>query len=148
QCVYFIQEKRAAGGLLEKTAAVFVCAREGATLVTEEFCFDQRFGNRRTVDVDERAVSTRAQVVNRAGNEFFAGAGCARDQYGSVRRGDALDYGKQFPHRGRLADQRRRSRTVCGNTGVQVQRVCAESGSIILLAAGPTFKSSGSCQGH
>jgi len=50
-------------------------------------------------------IASRALIVDCTGGKFFAGSGCAGNQYGSVGWGHTLDYGKEFSHHRRLADE-------------------------------------------
>ena len=54
-------------------------ARERAPHVAEQLAFDQLFGNRRAVHLDERLVAPAAQRVNRARDQLFAGAVLAEE---------------------------------------------------------------------
>ena len=69
-----VEEQRAALGLLEAAGAARVGAGEGALLVAEQLGFDQVARDRRHVDGDERAVAALAVVVQRARDQFLAGA--------------------------------------------------------------------------
>ena len=80
----FVEEQRAAVGLLEAADAHAVRAGEGALLVTEELGLEQVFLKRSRVDLDERAFSARRSVVDRAGDQFLARAGLAANQHGRV----------------------------------------------------------------
>ena len=61
-----MREFKAAAPPFERTG-------KGALLVAEQLAFDERFGQRRAVDRDERHAPARAEVVNRARDEFLAG---------------------------------------------------------------------------
>jgi hypothetical protein len=58
--------------------------------VPEQLGLEQRFGNRRTVDRHKRSVSTRAEGVHCAREEFLAGAALAFDEHGGVACGSAV----------------------------------------------------------
>jgi hypothetical protein len=60
---------------LERALDLLERAGEGAALVAEERGFDERFGERGAVDGDERFVGAVGQLVDRARDEFLAGAG-------------------------------------------------------------------------
>src|ERR1700752_843429 len=121
---------------------------EGATLMTEELGFDQRFGNCRAVNVYERLITARAHVVNRARSEFLTGTCCACDQNGSVGGSDALNYGKEFPHYGRLAHQRWRSVTTYGFGIFRLNRFCSRTVTATRLGISPAVKGGWSSEGH
>jgi len=70
----FVQEQRAAFRLLEAAATLSLRAGEGAALVPEQLRFQQVFRNRRRVDRDERPGRARAVPMERARDEFLAGA--------------------------------------------------------------------------
>jgi hypothetical protein len=80
-------------------------AGKRTALVTEEFSFDQCFGNGRAVDIDESVIASRAQIVDGASGEFFSGSGCASNQNGSVGWCNAFDHGKKFSHHWGLPDE-------------------------------------------
>src|SRR5882724_4758832 len=63
-------------------------SRRSAALVTEQLALDQRLGDRRTVDGDERTIPPVGQVVDRARDELLAGAALTIDQHrgGAGRR--------------------------------------------------------------
>ncbi len=86
-----VEENRAAVRLLEAADAPQFRAGERAALVAEQFAFEQRFGNRRAVDGDERRLRAVAVLVNRARDEFLAGAGFAANQHVDRLGGDAAD---------------------------------------------------------
>ena len=77
----FIEKQRAAIGLLQLAAHAFL-ARTGkaATAIAEQFTFDQAFGNRRTIERDERFVAAHAGLMHRLGERFFAGTCFTVDQ--------------------------------------------------------------------
>src|SRR5580700_11530778 len=51
------------------------CSGKRAPLMTEEFAFEQSGWNGGAINLDERIRSPRTQIVNRARNQFLAGAG-------------------------------------------------------------------------
>src|SRR5215469_14296484 len=66
---------------------------ESALLVTKELAFKQCFGNSGAVGRDEPPVRTRAQGMNRAGDQLFAGAAFAKQQHARRTGGEAFDHG-------------------------------------------------------
>src|SRR5262249_28592098 len=72
-----VEEQRAAGALLELADAFAFGAGEGAFLVAEKFAFQERFRNGGTIDGEKRPFGTPAVAVDRAGDEFLAGAALA-----------------------------------------------------------------------
>jgi hypothetical protein len=92
--------------VLEIADATLHRAREAAFLVTEEFGFDEVVRNRAAVHGDERGVAPGAVIVDRARDEFLAGAGFADDERGGVGGGHAFDLRIQFQHhRGRAVQK-------------------------------------------
>ena len=108
----FVEEQRAAMGLLEFAGVALGGAGERALLVAEEFAFDQLGGNGGAVQRDERAAGAMALFMQGARHQFLAGAGFAIDADAGFAGGDALDlrhdaaHGFAGPHQGVLADAR------------------------------------------
>ena len=65
-------------------------AGEGAALVAEQLGLEQVLGDRGAVDRDELALAA-ALLVDRAGEQFLAGAARAEQHHRDVGAGDALD---------------------------------------------------------
>ena len=95
----FVEEERALVRLLEPSLAVADRAGERAAHVAEELGFEQRFGNGAAVERDEAMHAARAVVVNRARDDFLAGAGLAGDEDRAGGGGDRLEELKQPRHR-------------------------------------------------
>ena len=85
-----VEEQRAAVGELEAAGAVADRAGERAALVAEQLALDEAFGDRRAVDLDERAVLARRAEVQRAGDELLARAALAGDEHRGRALGDAV----------------------------------------------------------
>ena len=83
-------------------------AGEGAALVAEQLAFNQLARDRRHVDRDERAGAPLAVVVQRAGDQFLAGAGLAVDHHRQVGGAEPRDGAVHLLHRRAAADQRQR----------------------------------------
>jgi hypothetical protein len=49
--------------------------------VTEQLRFEERFGDRSAVDLDERTVGTLAQLVDGARDQLLAGSALAGDEH-------------------------------------------------------------------
>ena len=82
-----IEEDRALVRQLEAPAALLHRARERRLLVAEELrarSASARIGG--AVHAHERAVRSPRMPVDRARNQFLAGAGLAQDQHGGIRR--------------------------------------------------------------
>ena len=102
----FVEEQRPAFGLLETARGAGIGAGEGAALVAEQLRLDQIARDRRHVDGDERAVAPLAVVVQRARDQFLAGAGLAGDHHGEIGLHQPRQHAVDFLHRRRAADQR------------------------------------------
>ena len=102
-----VQEQRAAMGLLEAADMAPVRAGEGAGLVAEQFAFQQLRRDCRGVQRHERLVRARRFAVQRARDQFLAGAGLAGDQHVERRLRHAADAAEQGLHRRGFADQQR-----------------------------------------
>ena len=105
QVADLVQKQRAAGGQLELALAALVGVGEGPFFVAEQFAFEQRLGDRRAVDGDERLVAAAAEVVDRLADDFLAGAVFAQDQHGQLGVGHAADRRAQGLDRRAFADQ-------------------------------------------
>ena len=69
---YFIEEERAAFGLLESTATLCLGAGECTPLVAEQFGFEQVLGNRCRIDRDKRLAAARAVQMQRTRDQLLA----------------------------------------------------------------------------
>src|SRR5215471_12544645 len=79
-----VQEDRAGIREFEASYLAGEGAREGALLMPEEFTLDERRGQGRTVDFDQRPVFARTAVVNGPRDEFLARTRFAQDQYRGI----------------------------------------------------------------
>ena len=91
QLADFVEENGAAVSELESPFALVRGAGEGTFFVAEEFALDKVFGQRSTVELDERAVLAGGVAMHGAGDEFLAGAVLALNENGGVSLGDAAD---------------------------------------------------------
>ena len=94
----FVEKERAAVGLFEFAEMVGGSAGEGAFFVAEEFGFDQFGGNGGAVECDECVFAARRFFVDRARDQFLAGAGFAEDADAGFAGGDAIDLGEELGH--------------------------------------------------
>src|SRR3989475_9133630 len=85
----FVEEQRAAPGLLEPTDLARDGAREGALLVPEQLALEQVLGNGGAVDRDERPRGLRAVMMDGAGHDLLARPRLALDEHGRLARRDA-----------------------------------------------------------
>ena len=74
-------------------------AGEGALLVAEQLALEQRLGQRRAVEAQERRRRARRAAVDRLGQHLLADAGLAEDQHGERAAGDALGQRVERAHR-------------------------------------------------
>jgi hypothetical protein len=91
QIADFIQEQRPAMGGLKPSGLSGHGAGESAPLMAEQLTFHERLADRRTIDRDERAVTSTAPYMDLAGNQLFAGASFADDERRGVAGRDTLD---------------------------------------------------------
>ena len=92
-----VEEERAFAGGFEEAGLVAVGAGEGAADVAEELGFEERLNHGRAVEDNVLAFDAAAGMEG-AGDEVFAGAGCALDERGAIVRGDAADAGEHLGH--------------------------------------------------
>jgi hypothetical protein len=85
----FVEEQRAAVGLLELADALVGRAGERAFLVTEQDALDEVFGDRAAVDGHERLAGALALALDGAGDQLLADTGFAFDQNRNVGIGGA-----------------------------------------------------------
>ena len=77
-----VEEQRAPVSRLEQPRFGFTGVGEGAPLVAEQLGLQERLGDRRAVDRDERATLSRPCVVESPCEQSLAGPGLAEDQDG------------------------------------------------------------------
>ena len=99
-----VQEDGAVVGGLELPDHALGRAGERPLLVTEQFAFQQRFGERGAVEADERAVAARAVLVDRAGDQFLPRPALAADQHRRLRLAHADDLRLDLLERAAVAD--------------------------------------------
>ena len=90
----FVEEQRAAVGLLEPADALLVGARERALLVSEQLRFEEVLLQRGAVHLDEVARRAQRVVMNGAGDQLLAGSRFAADQHRRVALRHLLDDGE------------------------------------------------------
>ncbi|MPM62402.1 hypothetical protein SDC9_109273 [bioreactor metagenome] len=99
----FVEEQRAALGLLEAATALRLRAGERAAFMAEQFAFQQILGDGRRVDGHERAARDRRVLVQRTRHQLLARAGFARDQHRHRALTQAPDGAEHILHGRRLA---------------------------------------------
>ena len=100
-----IEKQRAAIRELELAGlAASPRAGERAFLIAEQLRLQQRFGNRRAVELDEGPLGTRRAAMQRMSIQLLASTGLATDQYRGAAGGDLAYLAGQLPHGGRIPD--------------------------------------------
>src|SRR3989442_10005178 len=90
QFPYLIEKHGAPVREFEATDALCNSTRKSPFLVSEEFTFEQGDWNGRAVELDEGLGGAWAELMNGAGDQFFARAGLAGDEHGRIGRRDGL----------------------------------------------------------
>ena len=98
-----VQEQRAAVGLLEAAGAAAGSPGERPRLVAEQFGVEQRFGQRRAVQLDQPFAPPARQEMQAGGDQFLARAALADDQHRPLKGRDARDMIHQVQERARRA---------------------------------------------
>ena len=83
-----VEEQRAFVRQLETAHPGHRRSRERSFFVSEQFAFDQAGRKRGAAEPDERALSPRAQIVDRAREELLSRAGLAKEQNRGAGRRD------------------------------------------------------------
>ncbi len=99
-----VEKQGAAMGQLETPLAFGGGAGEGAFFVPEQFGLQQGFGQRGTIERDERPFAARTQVVEGAGDDFLAGTALPAQQDRGAAGRHLVDLGKNLLHPLRHAD--------------------------------------------
>ncbi len=94
-----VEEKSPAAGGLEVAGPLAIGAGERALLVTEQLTLDQRLGQRRAVQAQERPRPAGAEPVNALGDDFLSGPCFPGDEHGGLRHGDATSDREELDHR-------------------------------------------------
>src|SRR5262249_36596714 len=136
-----VEEQRALVRELEAAGLVRDGAGERALLVAEELALDERRRDRRAVDADERSLSTRRVLVQRARDELLAGARLAGDEHRRRRVRHLLDEAEDLLEAGRApheaeASLRRRRRErgrVLEDARVRAHRLVDDLADLALL---------------
>ena len=90
----FVEEEGAAIGALEGAALFGWLAGStgtGAVAIAKELGLDEVFGDGGAVEFDKDAIAAERFGMDGAGDEFFAGAGLAEDEYAAVGRRHEFD---------------------------------------------------------
>ena len=94
----FVEEYRAAVGILEQAHLVLGCAREGAAHVSEKFALKQRFHHGRTVQHDKPPIRHRAEIVQSFRGQFLTRSGFTRHQHIAEMWGNTTNARKHLHH--------------------------------------------------
>src|SRR4029078_9052682 len=100
----FVEEERPAIGELETSLASIRRAGKGSLLVPEYLALDERLGNRRASDRNERHLPARAQLMDGLRNQLLASPRLAPDEDVGLRRRRLLDGLVDLPHVRAVAD--------------------------------------------
>ncbi len=76
-----IQEQGPASGLFEFANPPLICAGERASFMSEKLTFQERLGNRGTINGEKWGLGAPTVLIKGSGNKFFAGATFADDEY-------------------------------------------------------------------
>ena len=95
-----VEEQAAFVRQLETAEAPARCPGEGAGFVAKQLGFQQGLGESSAVELDERTVPARRQVVNPRSDQFLAGSTLANDQHRPVQLRDTGDPLQNFQKSG------------------------------------------------
>src|SRR6267142_3483766 len=95
-----VQEHGAAVGQFEAADTLGNRPSESAALVTEHLAFKKPRGNRGAVELHERSRVTKAEIMDRACDQFFSRPRLAMDKHGRIG-------GRYGPHVFQYLSQRR-----------------------------------------
>ncbi len=101
----FVEKDRAVRSHFELAGLVSIGAGEAALHMAEQLGLEQRFGDARAVDGNERPLRARALRMDGGGDQLFADAAFARDQHLRIGARDARDFLAQLVHRRAFANQ-------------------------------------------
>ena len=101
---YLVEEDGPPGGRLEAPDLVGHGAGEGAAHVPEQLRLEKRFGQGGAVELDERLVAARRQVVDGPGEKPLPGPALPEDQNGGVGVAHRLDQVEDLHQARRLPD--------------------------------------------
>ena len=87
----FIEEQSPPSARSKRPNVLALRAGERARFVAEQLRVEQRFGQRRTVDLDQRPVPTRREVVQAGREQLLAGPSFADHQARPVDRREPRD---------------------------------------------------------
>src|SRR5260370_29643886 len=88
---HLVQEQSSFISQFETSNLLRDSSRKSAFLVAKQLAFHQIERNGSAIQLYERASTPRAEIVNRAREQFLAGARLSLDKNGGIRRGHAFD---------------------------------------------------------
>src|SRR5262249_39164184 len=102
----FVEEQRAAVGLLNEAALVSKGARKAALAVAEKFGFEERLRNSTAIEGHESMTTPGVLLVNQSRDDFLADSGFSENQHLCIRARGIADVRAQLLDRGTVTDER------------------------------------------
>src|SRR5262249_14955077 len=99
EAIQLVEANCPAFSLFEKSDPSSIGASECASLMPEQLGLNERLRQRATVDRHEWELGALTQVVDRAGDQLLARAGCTSDERSAIARRDCRKPGKDLTHR-------------------------------------------------
>src|SRR5262249_49434137 len=93
----FVEEDRPHVRQFKAAAALLHCSRERSFLMAKEFRGNKRRGNRGAIHAEKRLARTSRPLVYGSCDQFLAGAGFTRYQYGGLSRSHFHDVREHSP---------------------------------------------------
>ncbi len=122
---HFIQKDGPLVSDLKAAKSMAARACKGSLFMAEQLAGNDARGERRTIHLDHRMITTWAELMNSAGHQFFPGAGLAKNQNRAVGVRDLLDGQPNRLHL--LAFTSQRSKVALGlNFSAQISRLPLE----------------------
>src|SRR5262249_34371816 len=104
QVTNLIEKQRATIGQLEAPLLQGLGPGKGALLMAEQLRLNERFGEGRTADLDERSFGPRRVVVYRMGNQLLAGPRFTTNEHGGIGRSHLGNLLVDLPHAATIAN--------------------------------------------
>jgi hypothetical protein len=89
---HLVQEQGSLVGHFEATNLLRDSAGKSALLVAKKLAFQKIEGNSSAIQLYERASTTRAEIVNRASDEFLTGTGFSLNQNSGIGWRNLFDF--------------------------------------------------------
>src|SRR5262249_32197844 len=100
----FVEKNGAPVRQFESADSLSDGAGEGAFFMPEQFAFQQARRNCRTVYLHQSSFAPRAEIMNRASNQFLTRAGLSQNKNRGIGRRDGLQLVQNCPERGAFTD--------------------------------------------